>query len=228
MKVHKQHKQWFWISFVTLGLLWLLLWPALATATVGAAPTVQSQLQAAWQRAHGVGNYRYTSNVRQTTHPTARLENAGRRDKTQQMTVEGRINRTADTMQMKFSSSRKDPRSLEVKVENGKAYGRTNPVPAQGDGEGWQAIENNTDLFAPGGDPLGFLVAAKNIRLVESTSTGAAPSLFPEEFLPKAYTDTLTRYAFDLNSTRYAEYMRDRMQDQLSRTGELLPVSTWA
>ncbi len=179
MKVQQQ-KQWLFFSFLLVGLLGLLLWPALATAT-DASPTAQEQLEAAWQRAHTVGAYQYTANVRQTTHPTAKLENAGRHPNTQQMTIEGQIDRAADTMQMKLIPARQEQRSLEVKVEQGKAYGRTSPLPSQGrDGEGWQPIDNNTDLFAPGGDPLGFLVAAENVQTINnqpSTLCSKKPSL---------------------------------------------------
>jgi uncharacterized membrane protein len=209
------------------------------------SPTAQDQLEAAWQRAHTVSAYQYTANVRQTTHPTAKVENAGRHPKTQQMTIEGQIDRAADTMQMKFIPARQEQRSLEVKVEQGKAYGRTIPLPSQGrDGEGWQPIDNNTDLFAPGGDPLGFLVAAENVQMIDNERLGdseiqrfslsnqsptlsisQSPDLL-EKALPPAYLATLTRYSFDINSQRYAAYMRDRLQDQLERTGELPPGIT--
>ncbi|MBV7333696.1 hypothetical protein KFU94_36775 [Chloroflexi bacterium TSY] len=50
---------------------------------------------------------------------------------------------------------------------------------------------------------------------------GGTDELFPTGLLPDEMADAITRYAFDLSGPKYAEYMRQSMQDYLRARGEL-------
>lgn len=54
---------------------------------------------------------------------------------------------------------------IDLKVEQGQAYGRLTK-----DGD-WTPIDGGSDLFAPGGDLLGFLVAAENVQVDSGQKT---------------------------------------------------------
>jgi hypothetical protein len=190
------------------------------------------QLQAAWRVATAIGRFRYQTQVIQTTHPTISLQNAGRQVKTKQMRVEGAIDLLNEHMALQLHTSQGgQERVTELKVEQGQAFGRLDPHSE------WTPLEQATDLFAPGGDPLGFLVAAENVRQgrlgdLEIERLGAteqslnlsisqSPNTLLEQALPADYRATLTRYTFDLNGVKYAEYMRGQMEENLRRKGEL-------
>jgi uncharacterized repeat protein (TIGR01451 family) len=190
------------------------------------------QLQAAWRVATAIGRFRYQTQVIQTTHPTVSLQNAGRQVKTKQMRVEGAIDLPNEHMALQLHTSQGgQERVTELKVEQGQAFGRLDPHAE------WTPLEQATDLFAPGGDPLGFLVAAENVkqgRLGDSEierlgateqslnlSISQSPNTLLEQALPADYRATLTRYTFDLNGVKYAEYMRGQMEENLRRKGEL-------
>ncbi|MCP4537165.1 MAG: LamG domain-containing protein, partial [Chloroflexi bacterium] len=109
--------------------------------------------------------------------------------------------------------------TIELKVVDGVSFGRLN---AQDE---WTLVENQSDFFAPGGDPLGYLNAAENIQeagdRVQDAGSGA-PDLDtalanPYSVLRGAYSV----YTFDLNGPKYARFMRDQTEEYLSRTGEL-------
>jgi hypothetical protein len=122
-----------------------------------------------WQRAHEVGIYDYHTDIVQTTWPTPKLENAGLSSQQERIYIEGSTNRHTDFMQMKLysegASLASEQNALEIKVEDGQSLGR------MGEGE-WEAIEADgmSDLFAPAGDQLGYLIAAQNVRQVGSES----------------------------------------------------------
>ena len=108
---------------------------------------------------------------------------------------------------------------------DGVASGRLSP-----DAD-WQALEGEADLFASGsnlgGDPLGYLNAIKNVRVVTPAADGTATegvvieTLFPSALLPDEIAATITRYVFDLDGPQYAAYMRRSMEEQLRRQGQL-------
>ena len=66
---------------------------------------------------------------------------------------------------------------------------------------------------------MGFLSAAENVHVIDGTA--ATEDLLFDKLLPKSYTANLTRYAFDLNGRKYAQFMRDQMEAQLRQQGEL-------
>jgi uncharacterized repeat protein (TIGR01451 family) len=195
-----------------LGLLTLLVWPTLMSA---APLTAFQRLQAAWGQANERGQYHYQTTLVQNTHPTAKLENVGRRPITQRMVIEGQVNRPNDLLTLRVQGlSGGEQRAIELKVERGVAYGRV-------DGKReWTEVQAGAELFAPGGDPLGFLVAADNVRELSSSEAGVDPFLY-QDLLPQGYAVGVKRYAFELNGVRYAEWMRQQMEAQLRQKGEL-------
>ncbi len=155
MKTNKRNPIRLYLALAVVGLLTLYLWPSL----VAAMPlTAKHQLERAWRYAGNAGSFEYHTDVLQTTHPTMRLENAGRSPQTRRMTAQGIVDRPNKAMQMKLWAPGAGRDGLEIKVENGKAFGR---LDANAE---WTEIDNPTDIFAPGGDPLGFLVAAENVQ----------------------------------------------------------------
>ncbi len=152
-----KNKTRLYILFILTGLLTLLLWPSLATAM---PLTAKHQLGRAWQLVADVAGYDYHTTAVQTTHPTARVENIGRQTKTERIEVTGQINHLSESMRLEIRSGGKNnPRVIDLKIEDGVAYGR---LQAEKD---WRELDASpTDLFAPGGDPLGFLVAAENVQ----------------------------------------------------------------
>ncbi len=94
---------------------------------------------------------------------------------------------------------------MSVRIAAGQAFGR------QGQGE-WQELDGPADMFAPGGDPLGFLAGARDFT-ADGAETGALDGR----------TLTFTRYGFRLDGPAFAEHMRARLEEQLRRRGELPP-----
>ena len=153
---------------VGLYRIWLLLFVALVAMVAPVAAALQAQmlplspaqqLQATWRHASAIGRFHYQTNLLQTTHPTVSLKNAGRQVKTKQVRVEGAIDLPNEQMTLQLRTNQGgQERITDLKVEQGQAFGRLDPNAA------WTPIDQSTDLFAPGGDPLGFLVAAENVQ----------------------------------------------------------------
>ncbi|MBV7333695.1 hypothetical protein KFU94_36770 [Chloroflexi bacterium TSY] len=161
----------FYLAFMVLGVLTLAGAYTMRTTIASALPqTPEQALRAVWQTAGEIGRYDYSSNVLQTTNPTPRLENVGRRPRTEQMSISGTIDRWQEAMHLQMDLPNQAP--MEVKVEEDMAYGRLQHE------EQWHELENGTELFAPGGDPMGFLSAMENVRILTPPlgSNEAAPS----------------------------------------------------
>ncbi|HNT78189.1 MAG TPA: hypothetical protein PKH77_24510, partial [Anaerolineae bacterium] len=170
--------------------------------------SARGAVEAAWQRANEVGAYTYATDIAQTTWPLPKLENVGLNSTVDHIYIEGTTDAAARAMQLKLwsqgGSTATGDDSLELRVESGQSWGRI----AGGE---WQPLEDGAasfDLFAPGGDPLGYLAAAQDItRLDTQTRAGV----------------TFERYSFRLDGPTFAAHMRDLMEDELSRKGELPP-----
>jgi hypothetical protein len=192
------------IGVVTLVVLTaLLLWPTLVTAI---PLTPKQEVDSAWRFAGDVGSYQYRTDVIQTTHPTARLENAGRNIKSTRMTVEGAIDQASETMNMTLWMPGAGKDGLQMKIEGGKSYGRV------GSGQDWEELDNPTSIFAPGGDPLGFLAATENVKPNPATLSqddSAAPDI------------TNRSYTFDINGLEFARAIREQLEAEMRRNGEL-------
>jgi uncharacterized repeat protein (TIGR01451 family) len=213
----KRENQRLYLPLLITGLLVLFGWSRLAEAM---PLTDKQRLGQAWRAAADIGRYEYQTSVLQTFRPTARLENAGRNPRRQQLRAEGWVNRPDNAMQLRLWSSETSQQGIEIKVEGERAYGRLST-----DKE-WTDIPNSTDIFAPGGDPLGFLVAAENVR-VGSREWGSGELTLDEVMnnpqLASPDFSVATSYAFDLNGPRYADHIRDQVEAAMRERGELPP-----
>jgi len=190
-------------ALIGIILVMLLLTSPLATALT-ASPA--DEVNAAWKRATEIGVYHYRTSIIQTTWPTARLENMGRSSTEQRFYIEGEADRTNQKLALKLwadeGRTTSDQGAVEIKVEEGKTWGRSGADGA------WQEVDGATTLFAPNQDLLTYLVAAKNVeRLPLEARAGI----------------TLTRYSFELDGPVFAQYMRDQMEVEMQRRGELPP-----
>jgi len=202
-----------YLILVLLGLAMIGIIPTIVTA--GPLSSAQN-LRAAWHYAADLGVYRYQTNVLQTVHPTTKLANVGRSSKTQSFSVSGQMDKPNDSMQMTMSSDG-GSNVIDLKVEDGLAYGRFNPQAE------WTEVEDQSDIFAPGGDPMGYLNAADNIEALEMNSEELKAIIDTDPILNSSLLilNSATRYTFDLDGPRYAQFMREQMEDELRRKGEL-------
>ncbi|MGD8856315.1 MAG: hypothetical protein PVG33_08315, partial [Chloroflexota bacterium] len=178
-------------------------------------PTARQQVTQAIEQAGDSGQYRYESTIVQTYHPTLLLENVGRTTRVETHQINGEVNVPADSMTLRIRAANNP--AMQIKIENGYGYGRFNEEDV------WTEVKLATDLFAPGGDPMGFLSAAENVQVAEGP---LANSTFPAELLPVSLTGNITRYQFDVSGQKYAVAIRDQLQDQLINSGELPPGIT--
>ncbi|MBE2233503.1 MAG: DUF11 domain-containing protein, partial [Anaerolinea sp.] len=188
---------------VSLALLALTLGGGLAARAVAGPQPASGAVMAAWRGVQQAGAYRFTADIQQEMIPLATAGNVGRSSTVQRLYMEGDADLRAETLTLALWSqggSVLDPASAaQVRVDQDRTYVR------QGAGE-WQQAEGFTGGFAPGGDFMGFLHAARNIRLADQ---GAPDS--PD----------LARYTFELDGPGYARYLRDNLQQELARNGAL-------
>ena len=206
----KVRKHLFFIVLIFICLVGLLLSSVIARAAVtdSPLPTARDAVVGAWELAQASGSYGYRSEINQTTYPAPSVTSAGRPPQEITVAIEGDIDLLAETMAMRLwtDGSYNPDTGIEVRVEDGLASARV------GQGE-WEPIENITDAFAPGGDPLGFLVAMDNIEVAESET---------RQF-DNGTSLLLTAYTFDLNGAEYAAYLHRTLEEQLRQTGGLSP-----
>ena len=166
-------------------------------------PDARSQVQAAWARARTSGAYHFTADIVQTTIPLTNISNLGRTSKQQSFHLEGSTNLPQQSLQLAMWSnggSVADPNiATQIKVEGDKAYTRRGA-------EDWQPTNDFTGVFAPSGDFLAYLSAAKNIVNQGKESRAGVDH---------------TRYTFELDGLGFATFVRDQLQTQMMQAGKL-------
>jgi hypothetical protein len=196
----------------------VLLLAALVLLAIFGSGVVQAQFQPgeqrlldAWKLAEQAGVYRFTSQVTQRTIPAPRLANVGRAVTTKHLTVQGEIDRRADTLALSLwdkQATAFDPASaLEIRIEAGAAQGR---VP----GGEWQPLDDVADSFAPGGDVAAYLLAARHV-----TYLGAER----RELTPFDATLVSHHYHFAVDGDALAQQMTAQLEEEMRRKGELPP-----
>ncbi len=202
-------------ALLLVGLASLLLaWLSPAQTIDASTATPRREVARAMEQAGASGQYHYQTTIAQTFHPLLTVQNVGRPARTERTTIAGVVDAPEELMTMQLTVANNPP--LQIKLENDTGYGRLS------DDEPWTEVELATDLFAPGGDPMGFLAAAENVRVISAGDEDAAGTeSMPVELLPVSLSDAITRYRFDLNGPKYARTMRDQLEDQLRRQGEL-------
>lgn len=198
------------VSVLILAALFLamstLIFPA-ARAT--SSPQPEDAVRQTWRRAQASGAYRFAADIVQTTIPRPTVLNVGRQSQQDKIRLEGQTNLPDQSLHLVVWSqggSVMDPDTgVEVKIEQGKASARQGTQP-------WQEINDFTSLFAPEGDFMAYLAAARDIA-----------DLGPENRAAGGLSITFTRYTFRIDGRSYAAYLRDQMEKQLASTGELPP-----
>ncbi|HSH05680.1 MAG TPA: LamG-like jellyroll fold domain-containing protein [Anaerolineae bacterium] len=168
------------------------------------AESASAAVTRAWQLASASDAYQYRTRLEQTTYPLPSLMNAGQPAQQETLGVEGAVQLTARNLTLKlWTDASFDPTSgMEIRVENGLAEGRVGSGP-------WQPIDNIGELFAPGGDPLGFLSAVKDV-----TPAGTEKRALGTTQL------TYQRYTFTLNGPALARYLQQQMEASLRQQGQ--------
>ncbi|MCP5096129.1 MAG: hypothetical protein GY943_11290, partial [Chloroflexi bacterium] len=172
-------------------------------ALIQAAPSPQDEILQAWELAEDSGAYEFKTQVEQTTYPAPSLANVGATSVTDRFSLDGDIDRPEETMTLTlFPNGNRTPNNgLALHIDGETAYG------LKPDGQ-WEALEENPgDIFAPGGDPLGYLAAAKNIRFLDTQADGL-------NFEHR-------QYAFDFDGEAFADFVRLQMEQQMQERGSL-------
>ncbi len=215
MKQRTKQTTILYLALMVLGIVALAGTYTMRTTIAAALPQTPAQtLQQIWKAAGTAGRYTYKSNIAQTINPVARLDTVGRAPRTQQMAVSGQLDTRQETMHLQLQLPNQAP--MEIRIADGVAEGRLMP-----DAE-WQTVDEVTDLFAPSGDPLGYLSAIENVRVIApDAGTGSEETLFPSALLPDQLSAAMIRYAFQIDGPRYAEFMRRNLEEELRRKGDL-------
>ncbi|MEM7127857.1 MAG: LamG-like jellyroll fold domain-containing protein, partial [Chloroflexota bacterium] len=199
-----------YVSLAALGLLLLFLWPSF----VAAVPlTAKHELQRSWRYASDVGSYSYRSTMVRTKHPTLSLENVGRTAKVERASAQGSVDNPDETIQLTLWSVGIEQDGVDIKLEEGQSYAR------RSGGDEWTAIDQPATDFAPGGDPLGFLLAAENIQQLPDSARPAAEDGLQSIVYSSGGAET--GYRFDIDGVKYADHMRLQMQQSMREQGEL-------
>lgn len=183
-----------------------------------AAPVPSQAVQVAWERAHELGAYHFTTQIEQTTYPAPALTNVGRSPRQETLHLEGSADLAARTMQLTLwtgEGSVANPGSgVEVRIEGEQGYGRQT-------GGQWQPLGDLSGAFAPTNDHLSYLVGAKNVRELGAETRTLPPARdAPGPDLGNRSL-SFTRYAFEVNGPEFARHIRDQLERQLSESGEL-------
>jgi len=176
-----------------------LVWP------LSVAAASSNELLAAWRRARDAGSYRFSADIEQSARPRSSIRNVGRAEGTQSLHLEGETDLPNHQLHLTLwaqgGSVLNGASGIEVKVEGEHAYAR------QGT-EDWQEINNFTSLFAPQGDFMAFLAAAKDVSRMEDEGLGTRGG---------------SRYAFRVDGRSYAAHVRDQLEAYLFEQGDLPP-----
>lgn len=177
---------------------------AIRPLSLWAEPAARA-VQAAWQQANDIGQYRFAAEIVQTTRPLPTLANAGKSSQTERLYIEGSTDTAAESMSLKLwsegGSAALGQGAVEIRVADGRTLGRVN-------NGSWQEVDNMTDFFAPNGDPLQFLNTAEQITELGRENRGGV---------------NVTRYSFRINSDAFARQMRRQFEEQLAQDGAPLP-----
>lgn len=191
------------------------------------SPSGELTLREAWILAGRAGQYRFTSQVTQTTLPAPRLANVGQTVRENHLTVQGLRERRAGAIQLSVwdnPATAFDPdTALEVVIEDGQARGRAH-------GGEWQGLEDFSDAFAPGGDVAGYLLAARHVSYLgtERREMPAAKAMgvahtSDSESIPPPSSFLTHHYHFVIDGYALSAYLTAQLEAEMRRKGELPP-----
>lgn len=197
------------LGFVLTG----IMIAALLLPQISSAASPKRQVETAWINLQASGKYSFSTVVEQTTHPAPALTNVGKSSERQVYAMDGATDLVNNQIFMRLYQQdnnvtrRQD--AIEIRVESGQAYGRTEQSE-------WVSLDSfSTDSFAPGNDFSSFLKAADNIRWI-NTESREVPGV--DGVIAKV---EVGHYRFDIDSNRFAAFMRDQMAAEYQRAGKL-------
>ena len=206
------------ISAVCFAALIALIGMAAADLPLPWSNPAADLVERSWKMAQLADSYSFSSDVVMTTTPLATPGNVGMQSTQQSASLKGRTDLAAKTMYITLNrlqnTAYEQTNGIQFKVENGQAYQRSS------DQEAWQESNDISSTFAPGGNLLAFLMAAKNIRPMPAGE--ACPGLLPDGSNPPG----ATCYRFDLDGPAFAEYVSKQTQAQMTANGKLPPGIT--
>ncbi|MCP4126071.1 MAG: hypothetical protein GY753_03290, partial [Gammaproteobacteria bacterium] len=183
------------ILFAFSLLITLTISGGLVLALNGASQgTPEDPIAAAFERAHAQESYHTVADIEQTLIPRAVSANRGERDQTLSMRILGDV-----TQGTRIDGSDERRARLQFYASAGEAPVElilSESATYLGYQGKWKQVEDPLAGVAPGGDTLGYLVAARDVVQAESVTT--AEGVFK-------------RYLFTLDGDRYAQYLRDQM-----------------
>ncbi len=187
--------------------------PASLAQTLFKDARLERDVRTAWQRLSNAGQYDFSTTIEQITYPAPKLTNVGESSTRDLYHISGRADvqnhKLLVSLWQNSGSVMNSQDGLEIKIEEGKAWGRTI-------GAEWQPIDSfSVSSFAPGNDAASFLASARNVRLKEYIALDMSPVEGKTTQFKSAH------YTFDMDSNRYATYMRDQMAAELQRAGKL-------
>ncbi len=192
------------IALILCGFTLCLVVPLLANSA-HAQNAADTDLAAVWQRVQQSGVYRFSADITQTTRPGASVANAGRSSHENRLYLEGTTDVDSERLALTLWSgggSVLDPdAAVEIRVEGAQAQAR------RAGGE-WEAIEDFTGLFAPGGDFLAYTQAATNVvRHAPETRATALGDV------------VVTRYSFAIDGRHFARSLHGQLTGQAVAEG---------
>ncbi|MCP4212938.1 MAG: hypothetical protein GY764_15880 [Halieaceae bacterium] len=153
----------------------------------------------AFERARDQGSYHVVADIEQTLVPLATLSNLGKRDETSSMRLLGDVVQLTQIDGSQVTSARmqfyarQDQSPVELLLSDNEAF-----VGYKGR---WKKVDDPLGGVAPGGDYMGYLVAAKDVTEIESVRTAEGD---------------FRRFAFTLDSEAYAAYQLERVQKSMA------------
>ena len=176
-------------------------WTSLrGSAQPDSGPSAEESVRRAWEQAQRSGSYRLTGDLEQTVIPKARRETVGQQSQKTVLRAEGSV-RLPDHSSLSLwgvgQAANTPPVSL-LRVGDRLFVQTDDRLQPVGD--------DPTALAAPNGDFLAFLQVAGAVRRLEDKWAGG------EKF---------ARYGFTVDGARLAEHLRQGMEADLRRRGEL-------
>lgn len=189
-------------SVVSIALIALFLLLMVVRLYPAANP---DPIRAAWQRALSAGSYRFDATATIVADPVASPVNAGQPPDRHEIYLQGKADLPAETTELRLwtqgGNVQTGEGSVMLRIVAGQTWVR------QGEGA-WEEYSGLGDLFAPGGDVLGYLNAVRDVQpLGEEQIAGR----------------TVTRYAFQIDAMALERYLRERQQAALRQANRLPP-----
>ncbi len=218
MNRNLQFRYRYWAAAVLLAAAGILiigsfLWlPALTGIGQAGSLTSRQVVEQAWQRARELGSYHFSTNLEAAITATGQPvpENSARYER---LYIEGQVDLPAQKMELtmweKGGLAFNTRQGIQIKLEGGKTYGRVGS-------SDWQEMEDATDAFAPGRDPMAYLAGARDIYLA---GTGSVEVPTPEGTVVVNYT----RYGFTVDGVRFARSLSSQLERQIAESGEIPP-----